>query len=124
MLSANSNSMHCQRRTVLSSSHTVDTQSRVLLGHLSTLDIGQGIDRAQTRVLGKGERDSVQSLSERSHGVLLNGRDLVGLLGDGDRGADLGGSTSVNHSVVLDQISHDTDGIVQRPLSLVDDLRR
>ena len=116
--------MTCKRRTVLSSSHTVDTQSRVLLGHLSTLDIGQGVDRAQTRVLGKSERNSVQSLSKGSHGVLLNRGDLVGLLGNGDRGADLSGSTSVDNSVVLDQVSDNTNGIVQRPLGLVDDLRK
>jgi len=33
---------------------------------------------------------------------------LIGLLGDGDGSTDLGGSTSVNDSVVLDQIPYDT----------------
>jgi hypothetical protein len=37
---------------------------------------------------------------------------LIGLLGDGDGSADLGGSTSVDDSVVFDQIPNDTKSIM------------
>jgi hypothetical protein len=112
-----------RRLTVLSSSHTVDTQSRVLLGNLPTLDIRQSINRAQPRVLSERERDSVQSLSERPHRVLLDRGDLVGLLGNGDRGADLGRASSVDDPVVTDEVPDDADGVVQSSFGLVDDLR-
>ena len=111
-----------RRLTVLSSSHTVDTQSRVLLGNLPTLDIRQSINRAQPRVLSERERDGVQSLSERPHRVLLDRGDLVGLLGNGDRGADLGRASSVDDPVVTDEVPDDADGVVQSSFGLVDDL--
>lgn len=37
---------------------------------------------------------------------------LIGPLGDSDGGTDLGGTTTVNHTVVLDQISDDTQGVM------------
>lgn len=47
---------------------------------------------------------------------------LVGLFRDGDRSTDLGGTTTVHHTVIPDQVAHNADGIMQRTLSLVDDL--
>lgn len=62
--------------TVAASKHAVDTETRVLLLDLARLDRSQCLDGAQTRVLGKGQRNSVQRISEGTHGVLLDTRAL------------------------------------------------
>lgn len=49
---------------------------------------------------------------------------LVSCLGDGDRGADLGGTSSVNDPVVSNQISNDADRIVQCSLCFIDNLSK
>jgi hypothetical protein len=47
---------------------------------------------------------------------------LVRSLGDGDGRADLGCTTTVNDPVVSHKIPYDTDRIMQRAFSLVNDL--
>jgi hypothetical protein len=51
-----------------------------------------------------------------------NSTDLVRCLGNGDRSTDLGGASSVDDSVVSNQVSNDTDSIVQCSLCFINDL--
>ena len=44
---------------------------------MTRLDIGKCVDRGKTRVLSKRKGDSIESGSERSHGILLDARDLA-----------------------------------------------
>ena len=47
---------------------------------------------------------------------------LVGALGNGDTGANLGRTATINDTVVANQITDDAESIVQCPLGLVNDL--
>lgn len=62
--------------TVAASLHAVDTQARVLLLDLARLDGGEGLNRAKTRVLGQGHRNSVESIGKGTHGILFDTRAL------------------------------------------------
>lgn len=53
---------------------------------------------------------------QNSHTYFISG------LANGNRGANLGSTTTVHDTVVLNQVSHNTDGIVQSTLGFVDDL--
>lgn len=62
--------------TVGSAEHTVDAEGGVSLLDLPRLNLGQSVDRRQTRVLGQSERDILQSVCERAERVLLQRGDL------------------------------------------------
>ena len=49
---------------------------------------------------------------------------IISGLGNSNRRSDLSGSSSVNDSVINNQVSNDADGIVKSSLGLVDDLFR
>lgn len=112
------------KRTIVSLSSAIDSQFTIPLVDLSTLNLCERLNRAQSRVLRKRQRDRVQGRREPSHRVLLNRRDRVGRLHDGDRACDFGRSSSVNDTVVLNQVSNDTECVVQGTFRLVDDLYR
>ena len=129
--------------TILALAKTIDTQPRVVLRYLPALDVGQRINRGETRVLGQCQGSRVQCLSECAHRVLLDGGDLQGGqqsacrtvierecqtdfisgLGNGNRSTDFGSASSVHYSVVSNQVSDNADRIVQRSLRLVNDLQ-
>lgn len=107
---------------------------------MSALDIGKGHDGGETTVLGEGERDGIQGRRECAHGVLLNGGNLEEshskrmltrtseqtYLVCGFRycycAADVGSASTIYDTIVHDEIADHTDGIMQGPLSLVNDL--
>lgn len=64
---------------------------------------------------GGNEKSSEREQDEETH--------LISSLGNSNRGRNLGGSSSIHDSVVNDQVSDDTDGVVKSSLSLVDDLQ-
>lgn len=107
---------------VRASLHAVDTQSRVLLGDLSRLDAGKGSNWRETGVLRQGHWDLIKSLGESAHGILLKAWGLDGGILDGDGAGNLSSSTSVDDTVITDQVADDAKSIVQGTLSLVDDL--
>lgn len=111
-----------RKLTILALAGTVDTQSRVALGDLPALDLGEGLDRCQTRVLSERERDGIEGGRERAHRVLLDRGDLVGFGGDGDRAGNLGSTAAVDDAVVAHEVADDAESVVQCALSLVDDL--
>lgn len=111
------------RRTVLSSSSAVNTQPRVTLNRLPTLDLRQRLDRAQSRVLRQRQWDRVKRCREGAHRVLLDRRRLVGFAGNGERAGDLGGSSTVNDAGVANEGADNTKGVVKGALGLVDDLQ-
>ncbi len=57
-------------------SEAVNSQRRIVFCDLFSFDLGQGSDRVETGVLGKGQRDGLQGVRESSEGVLLDGLDL------------------------------------------------
>lgn len=100
--------------------HTVDAVERQPFVGLLRLDQRQVLDRRQPAVLRKRERDRIERLRKRAHRVLLNRRNLVRLLRDGQRRTDLRRTTAVHHAVVLDERAHHTHRVVERALRLVD----
>lgn len=119
--------------------HRVDAQPRILLGQLSRFQVGHRLNRRQTRVLRERNRDRVlneqvaissvksiatlnyQGISKRSVRVLFQRADSVGFGGHGQRTRDFSSTAAVHNSIVLDQISHHAQCVVQRPLRFVDD---
>jgi hypothetical protein len=51
-----------------------------------------------------------------------NATDIVGCFGDCKAGRNLGGTTTVDNTVIDNQVPHDAKGIVKRPLGLIDNL--
>lgn len=109
---------------VIARAHAVDAKLRVTLVDLPTLDLCQRLDGRVAAVLGQGQRDRVECRGKSAHSILLQRSNLVSGLGDSDTADNFGSSTTVDDSVVSDQVSDDADGIVQRALGLVDDLPR
>lgn len=101
---------------------TVNAEARVALLDLPRLDICKRLYRGKSRVLGQGGRNSIECIRECPHSVLLNPRNLVCLLGYLDGAGHLGGASAVDYSVVLHQISHHTEGIVQSSLCFIHNL--
>lgn len=88
---------------------------------LSGLQVCESLDGAQTAVLGERHGDRVESIGESAHGVLLEASGLECLSLHCKSAGNLCGTTTVNDSVVSDQVTHDTEGVVKRTLGLVDD---
>ena len=59
--------------TICPSLHAVNAQSGVALGNLPALDVGQGLDGTEARVLGQSHGNGLQSIGECPHGILLYG---------------------------------------------------
>lgn len=55
---------------------TVNTQSRVILGNLLGLDLGQSSDWVEAGIFGQGQRDGLQGIGEATESVLLDRLDL------------------------------------------------
>lgn len=110
-------------RTVVTLAQAVDAQPRVALGDLPTLDLSQRLNRRQSRVLRERKRDRIEGGRERAHRILLDRSDLVGLVRDGDGARNLGCASAVDDAVVADEVADDAEGVVERSLGLVDDLR-
>lgn len=104
--------------------HAVDAEPAAVAAGLDLLrlDLGQGSDRVQAAVLGKGHGHRVEGLGEGAHGVLLQAGRLDGRVLDGQRAGDLGSATAVDDTVVADKVADYTEGIVEGALGLVDDL--
>ena len=107
-----------------SNAHAVNAELGVALGDLPGSDLGERFDWGVTRIFSQRERDRVQCRSKGAHRVLLNRRNLIRRFGDSDRSTDFSGTASVDDAIVDNQVAHHADGIVQRSLGLVDDLRR
>jgi hypothetical protein len=79
-----------------------------------------GLDRGQARVLRERGGDGIQRISEGAHGILLHSGHLVRRLLHGDATRDLRRAAAVHDGVGAHEVARDTDGVVQRPLGLVD----
>mmetsp|Transcript_8220 Transcript_8220/g.9954 ORF Transcript_8220/g.9954 Transcript_8220/m.9954 type:complete len:568 (-) Transcript_8220:99-1802(-) len=99
----------------------IDADEGVLSAHLLFAQLAHIFDGVVARVLGKGQRDLLESVGEGAHSVLLDTADLVGLLGDGDRASELGGATTANDVIVLDHVADDADGVMEAALGLIAD---
>jgi len=97
----------------------VDAEAVVLLGDLLGLDSGEGLLSLVAAVLGEGEGRGLEGVGKGPHGVLFEGRHLVGGLRHGERASDLWRATTVHHSVVPDEVSRDAQGVVKTPLGLL-----
>ena len=75
-----------------------------------------------TGVLSKSKGDLLKSISECAHCVLLNSLNFIGFVSDLDRAAELGGTTTSDDGRVLDHVTDDADGVMEGPLSLVEDV--
>mmetsp|Transcript_3053 Transcript_3053/g.10096 ORF Transcript_3053/g.10096 Transcript_3053/m.10096 type:complete len:259 (-) Transcript_3053:712-1488(-) len=93
---------------------------RVLRLQLRGLHLRDRLDRGQTAVLRERRRHRVERLGERAHGVLLHARDAIRRLLDGDAAGDLRRAAAVHDGVRSHQVPRDADGVVQRPLRLID----
>ena len=89
-------------------------------GDLSSLDISKGSDRGKTTVLSKSDGSSLKSLSESSDSVLLRTNDLLRSLLNLNRASNLARTTTVDDTVVADEVTSDAHGIVERSLGLLD----
>lgn len=105
--------------------HAVDAEPAAFAAGLDLLrlDLGQRGDGVQTAVLGEGHGHRVEGLGEGAHGVLLQAGRLDGRVLDGQRAGDLGGATTVDDTVVADEVADHTESIVEGALGFVDDLR-
>lgn len=100
---------------IVSTSHAVDTQFSTSFTpglDLLTLDLGKSSDRVETAVLSESHGYGVESLGEGTHGILLEAGGLDGSILDRHRAGNLGGTTTVDDSVVTDEISDDAESIV------------
>ena len=61
---------------MISRDEAVDSKCRIVLCNLLGLNLCQGSDGVQTRVLGQGQGNRLQGISEPTEGVLLNCLDL------------------------------------------------
>lgn len=98
--------------TITSGLHAIDTQSRVTLFRLSALDLCQGLNGAEARVLGQSHGYAVESVGKGAHGVLFKTGRLDGGIFDGERAGDFSGATSVDDAVVLDQVADDAESVM------------
>jgi hypothetical protein len=98
--------------TIAARLHAIDTKSRVLLLQLPTLDLCQCLDWAETAVLCQSHRYRVECVGERAHGVLLKTRRFESSFFDRERAGDFGGTASVDDSVVADEVTDHTKGVV------------
>lgn len=99
--------------------HGIDTDEGVLLLNLHLLDLAYIFDRVETRVLSQRHGDLLESVSEGSHGVLLDTVDLVSSLGDLDGASELSGTTTANDVLVLDHVTDDAESIEEAALGLI-----
>ena len=122
--------------TVLVLAQAINTQRRVALLDLSRLDLRESLNRRQTAVLRERERDRVEGGREGAHCVLLNRGNLcskhdeclgimlacrsaasiraylVGGLAYCERRADVGRTTTVDDTIIHDEVADRTDRIV------------
>merc|ERR1711865_52977 len=96
--------------------HAVDAQAEVL-----RLDLSQRVDGVQTGGLGKSKGNHVECLGESPHTVLFQALNLVGLIGALEAASNLSRPAAVHNAVVLDQVTHNAQSIVNGAVSLVDD---
>ena len=61
---------------MISRDEAVDSKCRIVLCHLLGLNLSQGSDGVQTRVLGQGQGNGLQGIGEPAEGILLNCLDL------------------------------------------------
>lgn len=100
----------------------VDTNSRVVLVDLSSLGASHALNTVQSAILGQGNRDLFQSVSKSSHGILFHTGNFGALLLQVQGASQLGGASSVDDLIALDEVSDRTEGVVDGSFSLVDDL--
>jgi hypothetical protein len=124
--------------TIFSSSVAINAELGVLLADLSTPHLCQSLNGREAAVLSERNGDSVESVCERSHGILLDSRDLnciVNFCGDEGRctnlisclrncqsAANVCRSSPINDPIINDDVTNCTDGIMQSTLCLIDDL--
>lgn len=101
-----------RRLTVGAGHHAVNTETGVLLLELARLDRGKSLNGAQTRVLGEGQGNSIQRISEGAHGILLNAGALGGGIFDGERASNLSSTATVDNTVITDKVADDAESIV------------
>lgn len=107
--------------------HAIDSQLAPSLGptlHLLALDLRQRGDGVEPAVLGQRHRDRVERLGEGPHGVLLQAGSLDRCVLDREGTGDLGSAPAVDDPVIADEVPHDTEGVVEGTLCLVDDLTK
>ena len=84
-----------------SHSHAVDAQPRILLLHLSLLQLRHLLHEAESAVLRERGGDLIQRVSEGSEGMLFDTGDLGGRLLHSHRAGDLRRSSAVDDAIVL-----------------------
>ena len=105
--------------------HAVDTQTatdRRCGLDLLALHLGQRSDRVQTTVLGQCHWDGIQGFGKGPHCVLFEPRRLNCSIFHGQTAGNFGCSTTVYDTVVADEVTNNTESIVERSLGLVDNL--
>lgn len=103
--------------------HAVDAQGRILIGQLPGFDLGEGAHGGEATVLGQGQGYGLEGVGERPEGILLERADLVGARCTGKGASYLSRTTAVHDPVVHHEVTHRAEGIVNRALRLLDDLR-
>ena len=92
--------------------------------HLLGLDLSQRLDGVEAGVLGERDGDGLEGVGEGAECVLLDCFDLVGLAADSQGAGDLGGTATVDHAGVADQVPDGAQCVMHAPLGLLYDLKR
>ena len=99
----------------------MDPEGRVHLLPVSGPGVSHGLDGVHAAVLRGLHGDDHQSLRKGAHGVLLQGRALVGLLADHQGAGHLRSAPAIHHVVVGDEVADDTQSMVAGTLGLLYD---
>ncbi|KAH3683013.1 hypothetical protein WICPIJ_006017 [Wickerhamomyces pijperi] len=100
---------------------TINTQVGATLFDLLGLDVGQSLNRIQPGVLSQGHWDLIKGVGKGTERVLVDTGLLFRGFRDSKRARDLSGTTTVDDSAISDQVSNDTQGVVEGSLGFVDD---
>lgn len=113
----------------------VNTNSGVASLDLRSLNISNSFNGPETTVVGKDGGSLFEGISESSNGILFNTSDLRKILNNrkinlfyvisgvvnSDGASDFRGATSVDDSIAFNQVSDNTQGIVDGSLGFIND---
>ena len=84
--------------------------------------VSDDLDGIEPGVLSEREGDDLQGVGEGLDAALLGAVQSPGILGELLGELDFDGTATWNDAVVLDKAPHNTEGVVEGSLGLVDDL--
>lgn len=102
----------------------LDADAGIAVAKLVTMaQLGDNLDAVETGVLGERRRDDFHGVGKGLEADGFGARETARLLGQLAGNLNLGRPATGNQRFLLHQASNDAEGVVQRPLGLVEDER-